>query len=294
MTVQDIRLDEVVVRAACIGSVCTLDDYRGQGLAARLVDDCAAAALAQGVSLLMVSGGRGLYRRMGCVDAGLFTVIRVRRDGRLPPVSTRVREWSEADAPELEALHLRERVRFVRAPGEMLSLLRTRALHARPARTWVVRVGERTAGYLCVSGPDEKTGPGVLVAREIAGSRHAILAGAQAIMDECHAECLDIEVTASDSEIVFLAGAFGCESRSEGMHGTLKIIDTEKFFKALESRFQERLSPEDRTLLSSHDVTATPTEDLAALVFGSIERKPPMVIPSVFPLPLPAYGLNYI
>jgi len=294
MTVQDIRLDEVVVRAACIGSVCTLDDYRGQGLAARLVDDCVAAASAQGVSLLLVSGGRGLYRRMGCVDAGLFTVIRVGRDCRLPPGSCRVREWTEADLPELEALHTQEPVRFVRAPGEMRSLLRTRALHARSARTWIVRVGERTAGYLCVSEPDEKTGPGVLIAREIAGSRHAILSAAHPIMDACHLECLDIEVPASDAETIFLAGAFGCAIRSAGMHGTLKIIDTARFFKALEPRFQARLSAEDRAVHLSYNTTAAAAEDLAALVFGSVEREPPQVLRSVFPLPLPAYGLNYV
>jgi hypothetical protein len=294
MTVQDIRMDEVVVRTACLGSVGTSASHRGQELAARLVDDCVAVASAQGVSLLLVSGGRGLYRRKGCVDAGLFTVVRVRRDGELPPVSCRVREWTEADLPELEALHTQEPVRFIRAPGEMRSLLRARALHAGPARTWIVRVGERTAGYLCVSGPDEKTVPGVLVAREIAGSRHAILAAAHAIIDACHAECLDIEVPASDAETIFLAGGFGCAIRSAGMHGTLKIIDAARFFKALEPRFQARLSAEDRTVLSARELTAATAEDLAALVFGSIERESPRILGSVFPLPLPAYGLNYV
>ena len=78
------------------------------------------------------------------------------------------------------------------------------------------------------------------------------------------------------------------------MDGTLKIIDAAGFFKALEPRFQARLSLEDRAYLASHDVTAALAADLAALVFGSIEREPPAVLRSVFPLPLPAYGLNYI
>jgi GNAT superfamily N-acetyltransferase len=157
MTVQELSMGAVVARAACIGSVCTRDEYRGQGLVARLVEDCISAAAAQGASLVLISGGRGLYRRMGCIDAGLFTVIRVQRNSRLPPVSCIVREWTEQDLPELEELHREEKVRFVRAQGEMLRLLRTGSLHAGPGRTWVVRVGERTAAYLCVSGGARRT-----------------------------------------------------------------------------------------------------------------------------------------
>ena len=272
MTIHELSLGDTEVRAACIGSVCTRDDHRGQGLAARLVDDCMAVAADRGASLVLVSGGRGLYRRMGCIDAGLFTVIRVERNSRLPPVSCRVREWTDADVPEMEALYRREPVRFVRAPGEMLRLLRSRSLHARPGRTWVVRVGERTAAYLCVSGPDGKTGPGVLVTREIAGSRHAVLAAAGRIIDASGAECMDIEVPSSDAEMELLAAAFGCARRPTGMHGTLKIIDPSEFSAAPE------MAP----------------EDLAALVFGSVEREAPRARSDVLPLPLPCYGLNYI
>jgi GNAT superfamily N-acetyltransferase len=294
MVIRELRMDEVTVRAACIGSVCTRDEYRGQGLAARLVDACVSAASVRGAELLMISGGRGLYRRLGCVNAGLFTLIRLRRESRLPPVSCRVSEWTEADLPELAKLHGREPVRFVRTPGEMLSLLQTRALHAQPARTWVVRVGEETAGYLCVSGPDRKTGPGMLFAREIAGSRPAIVSAAHAILDASKAECLDIEIPASDRETISLARAFDWETRDAGMHGTLKIIDAAGFIKALEPRFQSRLSPEERAAFAMPDVTQKTPEDLAALVFGSIERESPRILPSVFPLPLPAYGLSYV
>ena len=294
MTVRDLQMDEVVVRAACVGSVCTRDEYRGRGLAARLMDDCIAVASAQGASLLLVSGGRGLYRRMGCIDAGLFAIIRLTHDSRLPTISCRVREWTEADLPELEALHRQERVRFMRAPGEMLPLLRTRALHCRPARTWIARAGERTVGYLCVSGPDDRTGPGVIVAGEIAGSRLAILSAAHAILDASDAEYLDIEITASDAEMIFLARSFGCASRSTGMQGTLKIIDPPAFFEALKPRLLARLSPEDRAAFSAEMMQVKAAVDLAALVFGSVKRESPRILHPVFPMPLPGYGLNYI
>jgi len=216
---------------------------------------------------------------MGFMDTGLFSVIRLERDNRPPPVSYRVREWTEAGLPELEALHRQERVRFVRAPGEMAALLRTRALHCRPARTWVVRVGERTAGYLCISDSDPQTGPGALLAREIAGSRPAILAAASEILGASDAECLEIETPASVAEMSFLAESVGCVRRGVGMHGTLKIIDPPAFFKAIKPRLLA-------AGFSIRDIPSTTPEELAALVFGSVERE------SL--LPLPACGLNYI
>jgi hypothetical protein len=254
MKLQQLQMNKVVVRAACIGSVCTKDAWRDQGLAARLMDDCVSTARAQGVSLLLVSGGRGLYRRMGCVDAGLFSVIQVQRNGKLPEVACQVREWTEADVPDLEALHGQEKVRFVRPPGEMRTLLRTRSLHARPGRTWVVRTAEGIAGYLCVSDPDARTGPGVLVAREIAGSRAAVLAAACPILDAPGADRLDIEVPASDEELCSLARSSGC------------ILQA---------------------------AAAFPSSD-PMVVFGSIEQPPPVSHPNVSILPLPCYGLNYI
>lgn len=98
----------------------------------------------------------------------------------------------------------------------------------------------------------------------------------------------------ADAEMIFLARSFGCASRSTGMQGTLKIIDPPAFFEALKPRLLARLSPEDRPAFSAEMMQVTAAEDLAARVFGSMEREPPRSLHPVFPLPLPGYGLNYI
>jgi GNAT superfamily N-acetyltransferase len=297
MTVRDLSVDGVVIRAACVGSVCTRGDYRDRGLASRLMEDCIAAASARGASVILVSGGRGLYRRIGCIDAGLFRVIRMDRASRRPDVSCRVREWTESDLPDLQALHERERVRFMRAPGEMPALLRTRALRCRPARTWIVRVGKRTAAYLCVSDS---------CARELAGSRPAVLAAAPAILEASGEEQLELEIAASDAEMTSLASSFGLASRIAGMDGTLKIIDRPSFLAALSPRLPDALWIECGEAVElragTESMRVRSDEDRAALVFGSVERPPPEPGPGqlgemlrgVFPVPLPAYGLNYI
>lgn len=287
MTVNTLRMEEVTVRAACFGSVCTLESHRGRGLAAALMEDGIAHAVSQGASLALVSGKRGLYSRMQCIDAGLFEVVVVeRRRGRLRGPSPAIRPWAEADIPALDALHERETVRFVRAPGEMAVLLRARAMFCRPARTWVAEQAGRIAAYLCVSGPDDRTGQGVILSRELAGSREAVLDAAAAVLEAEGAERLEIEVPASD-ELVQLATARGFAPVVVGRHGTLKIIDRDAFLRAIAPRLERW----------PHPLPEAP-EDLAALVFGSADR------PAVegfaagpagpFPLSLPGYGLNYI
>lgn len=281
MVINDLRLQEIALRAGCIGSVCTLPEYRGQGFACRLMDDAVAHAVAQGASLLLVSGGRGLYRRMACIEAGLSRVIEV-DGGAGRQGDCRVRQWTEQDSAGLEALYSREAVRFVRAHGQMAVLLRARAMFCCPARTWVVEKEARAAAYLCVCGPDDSTGPGVVLSRELAGSRETVLDAASAVLEAEGAQRLDIEVPASD-ELVRLAAARGLAARAIGRHGTLKIIDRDAFLRAIAPRLQRW----------PHPLPDGP-EDLAALVFGSAERPASGESGGPFPIPLPGYGLNYI
>lgn len=281
MTVNELSMEGVGVRAACFGSVCTLESHRGRGLAAALMEDGFAHAVSQGASLALISGKRGLYTRMHCIDAGLFRVAQV--DGRARARGRcDVRPWEESDIPTLEALHSREAVRFVRPPGEMAVLLRARAMFCRPARTWVVERAGNIQAYLCVSGPDDRTGPGVVLSREIAGSREAVLDAAAAVLEAEGAQRLDIEVPASD-ELVRLAAARRLAGRAVGRHGTLKVIDPPVFLKAIAPRLEG----------FAHTLPDGP-EDLAALVFGSVDRQVAAEPGCPFPIPLPGYGLNYI
>ncbi len=282
MVISDLRMDEVTVRAACIGSVCTAEAYRAKGLATALMDDAVSHAVSNGASLALISGGRGLYRRMGCIDAGLFSVTELARGGRQPDIEVEARPWNAQEIQDLWELHQKEEVRFVRTRADMATLLEARAMFCRPAQTWVVQSGGQKLAYLCASGPDDRTGPGVVLVREIAGSREAILAAAHSVLEQMGAERMQIETPASDREMETLAATLGLPRRITGMHGTLKIIDRAAFITAIEPRFH-----------GSRPALPDATEDLAAVVFGSVERTVARAA-ALLPLPLPGYGLNYI
>src|SRR5947209_3284810 len=54
------------VGVACIGSVATFEEYRGRGFASLAFQDACDKAAADGVDVMLISGGRGLYTRAGC------------------------------------------------------------------------------------------------------------------------------------------------------------------------------------------------------------------------------------
>ena len=66
-----------------IGSVCTHPDYRGQGLASKLLDVAFQQLEQNGVDLLLVSGSRSLYVRAGCRVVGVvnwYTIPKKEQD----------------------------------------------------------------------------------------------------------------------------------------------------------------------------------------------------------------------
>ncbi|HEY9593141.1 MAG TPA: GNAT family N-acetyltransferase, partial [Spirochaetia bacterium] len=130
-----------LIPTASIGAVCTREFHRGMGLAGRVVEDALDEARGQGAVLALVSGGRSLYRRMGCIDAGLYRSIRVDRGVALPRIDVSLREWTPSDEPTLHALHHAEPIRHVRDPWTMGLALRTGLLFCKHGRTWVASMG---------------------------------------------------------------------------------------------------------------------------------------------------------
>jgi predicted N-acetyltransferase YhbS len=295
---------------ACIGSVCTLASHQGQGLGTRLMDDCTAVARAEGASALLVSGGRGLYRRMGCIDAGRYLTVTVPR-GAVPATGQQsVREWRIADVPRMTGLYHAEPVRFERSEEEFYAYLRTGRIGDRACRTWVACAGDeasRADAYLCVQEAGDSPQGRVVAVQEFAGSREAVLTALPFIMKEMKADRAAVDCLGSDLEMSRLAAAHGFETAQRSFPGTVKVIDPPRLLTVLKrfagpavtcwasaEGFTLRLGPE------SFDVRGP--ESVTAFLFGSSERQPDLpglgplraALQAGLPVPLPDYGLNYI
>ncbi len=309
-------------RAGCIGSVCTHADYRGQGLATRLMKDARAKAVEDGCTLLLISGGRGLYRRLDYVDPGGYVTYRVGRR-RVPAAGPYVlEEWAEQGLPELLRLHSAEPVRFHRPPEDFRRFLARGHVVNAPGEVLLVREkkGGGAAAYLAVQRPgagglDEDA----IAVKETAGSRAAVAHALAALLerygaDEAHLDCL-----AWDAEMRALARLHGWAAEPHGFHGTLGIIQPVRFWSGCIPLFAEllgeervgRLRAETRgdglaLLYGDEELTLERMSEVTRLVFLAHDRRDELklnlpagselgqLLEGLFPLPLPAYGLNFI
>src|SRR5205085_12236425 len=121
-----------------------------------------------GASLMLISGGRGLYHRLGYVEVGRFVVYRAPA-GPLP-VGLQIRKMEAADLDALIALHQREPVRFIRPREDWVAPPDAGMLMNEPAEIRVVEhTGQAVHGaYLGVRAVGDGSPPAVL---EFAGSR---------------------------------------------------------------------------------------------------------------------------
>jgi predicted N-acetyltransferase YhbS len=313
-TIREIAVLGARIRCASIGSVCTLPLHQGKGLASLLMEDVLRGALEQDAVLLLVSGKRELYHRMGCSDAGQYAAVSIPRDAALPDFECEISEWRREDISEMVMLQQAEPVRFIRAAEEMRTLLETRALYCKPARTWVVKAGDCVLSYACVQDPVDESGRKVLKIREIAGSRFALLAAVPKLFDRYGTDRIDVDILGMDGEMRSMASTFKLPVEPHGFHGTVKVIDTRGLFAAIDGFIHDRLEAEEKDKLSvGHDggvlfrfekesFRLSTGPDISAFLFGSVERKPLIpespalnkILGKLFPLPLVDYGLNYI
>jgi GNAT superfamily N-acetyltransferase len=303
-----------------IGSVCTHPDYRGRGLATRLLENARRRALGHGCDLFLISGGRGLYRRQGYVDAGQYVHITVTAGSLSASQTVDIRPSGTGDLGSLVDLHSAEPVRFVRPPEDFRALLDGGCTLNGQADTWLVETStNRPAAYvLCRSPGSRGVKEGELWIDELAGSRLAVARALPALLNEYEANEAHIEGLAADLELIEVARARDWQVESRGFHGTVGIIDPRRFWNGIQPLIGERLGKRARDLhLSADDgrvnlsfgnerIVLPEMADFTRLVFLPSEQRDPLqvdltddarprgILDRLFPLPLVSYGLNYV
>jgi predicted N-acetyltransferase YhbS len=310
-------------RACLIGGVCTEPDYRGQGLATRLMDDAQAKALEAGCDVLLISGSRGLYQRLGFVNVGGYTVYTVERGSVPKGRGYSLRAWALEDLPALTRIHAAEPVRFVRTPGDFLTFLKTgkvtdvkgelRVICRRGGREPIAYVAHQLGGRAWEKKPEN-----AVTVAELAGPRWAVAHGLGLLMEERSLTELTMHCADCDAEMAQLAASFRWAAEPRGFRGTVGIIAPQRFFQACEPFFRERLGAERAAQLSfeadgagvrvrwgEEQVALKGMGDVTNLVFLPLHRRGELelglapgselgaVLDELFPLPLVEYGLDY-
>ncbi|MBM3263578.1 MAG: GNAT family N-acetyltransferase [candidate division Zixibacteria bacterium] len=313
---RDISVLGCTLKTMSIGAVATLESYRGAGLATRLMETAIRTGRAEGSSLMLISGSRGLYRRLGTTRAGRYVVFTASRSV-LPSGPVEIAPATETDLPALVRLYAHEPVRYIRSVTDFQGALCANWIVDRAGETLTVSGKEGLLAYVAVQTPNSASEHEANRVRivEMAGSRVAIGQALPAIMGRYGVSTIEVIALESDRDTArFLAG-YGVFPQPEGFGGTSIVLDPERFLTAFAPYVKTALGPDrlrwsvtpEEIVFSCEGQTLTVTPStLGLLWFGVVEpdADPRLTVAAgtplregldtLLPVQLPWYGHNYV
>jgi len=242
------------IDVASIGAVATLDEYRGKGHASAAFQDACDKAARDGIDLMLISGGRGLYLRAGCRTVGLDhdftldTAAAARLESVRPPGGGgfTFTPLTAAHIPELRNLYAAEPVRYIRRAEDWQMALECGVVMNTAADFWGVRLGDVLVAYVVVHQPAKarrrEGEPTVTRVVEFAGQRAAILAALPELRRRYGTEHVRIHAQGSDPVFArVLHHATRSEGTDSGFSGTLRVINFPQLMDRCRPLLAERM-----------------------------------------------------
>ncbi len=320
-----IREREIIIygcrtKIGCIGGVATKEKYRNHGLATRLLESSMKRIDEDGCDIMFVSGGRGLYRRLGCVDAGFthkFFITRS-KSKKLGGRSIVLSKCKEKDLIKLVSIYQKEPVRFHR-PLEVFE----HDYRMHPVPLWIkpdiliIEEAGDDLGYLVVQDSKEKRGhePGHGYISEYAGNRKAIVSAIPHLFELYDFNDLTFWSQQHDIELTRMLSKKAIKSQKcDLIWHTIKIINFTRFVNRFRPYIEERIGTEivnslefkqidDKFIVKfENEEFSTDGVSLALIIFGSYNGREQELFPksgkvaeilkALFPLPFVWPGLD--
>ncbi len=248
---QKVVIQGITMNVASIGSVVTLPEYQGRHISSAILHRVMADFTAEGVPLMLVSGDRGLYRRIDCVPVGRMYRVTIgkaeaekfrfdRGDSNLLKVTeVRAKERSSY-AERLNRIYHAEPYRYRRTDAEMAILLDALWFQrdAYDQRLFVIEQGGEPVAYVTPYQP--RASRSRLEVMEWAGSRTAVIGSAAAILDAFGADEIRFPVHADDITMRTLVKTNGFRSEQTALQGTVRALSAAALIQSLEPLFVER------------------------------------------------------
>ena len=305
------------VKVGSVGGVCTHPAYRGRGLATILMNHCESFMRGAGVDLVIVSGERGLYRRLEYELAGRVSVYQIPANAGSGNGGCTIRDATEADLGEMARLYQRLPVRF-RRPFEDFRIAVGAIWMDRVIDQRHALVAERNGAleaYLTYTQADSgDAAVSTQIANEFAGGVGAILALARAAAGRAGASHFDLSVGGAYRDLLDECHIRGYPYRTAHQPGTFKLLAPSRFLAAIRPLVGERAGKyaADRLAISGTNGTyylelddqryrIGRDADLLELLFepgleaGSGPDGPlGQAVAACFPLPMVWTGLNFV
>lgn len=295
------------VGVACVGAVATYEEYRGKGLATQLMDLACRRARAWGADFMMISGGRGLYRRLGAADVGCEHDATVSGEAaeRLAFEGFALTEYTDADFDVCQTSYDRKIAHFIRPRSEWSAFLAARVAACTDVDVWVARVRGAPCGYWVAAQPPRD---GEVRVIEFAGDAAALSATLHLLLQRYSCSSARLHLQAEDMVLRRLLVDAGAELKDANASGTYLLLDADRLIRRLTPFFEARVGRDaastlqcrvegDRYLFACGGDHAELHGKAAAaeFIFGNRTRSASRgCLGEAFPVPPLWYGLNYV
>ncbi len=219
------------VKLGMLGAVATHPQWRGRGLGTATLRYAFRKAAGQNISLMMISGSRGLYERNGARSVGSFAEYSLPAEA-LTCNGVSVQRARPSDAPLLAGLHRGKPFRFIRPLEVWEKVIDAEICHNTPSQYWLVKKDGEPAAYFAMPASQDD---GAARLHEYGGDMQALVSGlGAAAADREDLSKILLRTYRHETpgrETLERAGA-----RFEGcrpMEGTLRIVDIETLMNEL-------------------------------------------------------------
>lgn len=300
-----IHIGPAVLNVFLIGSVCTDPEYRQRGIATAILEEIYQHIKKARGSLLFVSGGRGLYRRMGCYYfGGMYEFHLQKPPEQEKPFSGIVRKAEPADIFYLDQLRGQKSVRFATSVWEWAELVKAggyASIYKLVQEVFVAEKDGAPVAYIVVGMPQSEPSDGQAIITEWAGEAEGIVALVQRVLSEQTVTGVKLNIPWFDS---LYAEFQKCTHKKKHHSGTIHIIDVHNLMEQLQPYFAERYGKQetiaikiegDRFVLTSGSQQIKLTEKQLVAYLFTPNRFSCSSFGEVLPIPLPdTAGLYYV
>ncbi len=195
---------------------------------------------------MLISGGRGLYTRVGCVPTGKYLAFTIQPGNMLQSSSDlTIRLATSSDAAGCSRLYHTEPVHFIRPPAKFADRL-THSYGYVHSEAWIIERANQPVAYLLLGIPweylDQQSGAGIRHVREYAGSRTALVGALGQIMSQWKLQEIHWPVAWQDSDTITLLQENGFKGALEPLSDhTMRIINFPGLMADLKPYLQARL-----------------------------------------------------
>lgn len=277
-----ISIENTKVKVASIGAVCTNPNFRGKGYASTILDNLELKVVNEGAEIMLVSGGRGLYRRKNCVDAGGFCKANLIPNTKVNGSIT-LSEINDDNIDEAIRIYNKEPIRFNRIYNEF------KGFHKGVMTPWgnmffksyLINFNSKPIAYIVVRFfVDSKRAE----IREFAGDRASIIHGIYHLIKNKNLDKCTLTFHCNDV-IKQCLEDYGVELKQVNQAGTVKILNFTSLMNSLKPYMEQYIPME--TLqdlrfkeidekyfinLGNEQLEISNMGDLAQLIFGQTQE----------------------